>query len=152
MEKVDKQLEKRVWQRVQSRPEPSAPLPRQDKLKPWVLVAQENTAVLRALQLQLIGKQWEGLRRLEQDSSRMVYTPRGLCLLLGENVRLAPVPTPKEPPRRALEKCFHRTRRLREEMEKRCGDVEYGLVYQSLMRKCDDLCAAIAEMIGRLDT
>ena len=152
MEKVDKQLEKRVWQRVQSRQEPAAPLPRQEKLKPWVLVAQENTAVLRALQLQLIGKQWEGLRRLEQDSARMVYTLRGLGMLLDENIRLSPVPTPKEVPRRALEKCFHRTRRLRDEMEKRSGDGEYGPVYQSLMRKCDDLCAAIAEMIGRLDT
>ena len=151
MEKLDKQMEKRVWQRVQSRQELTLPQPRQDTIKPWVLVAQENTAVLRALQLQLIGKQWEGLRRLETESARTVQALRGLGLLQGETIRLSPTPTPKETPRRALEKSFHRTRRLRDEMEQRGSDPEYGPVYQSLTRKCDDLCAALAEMIGRLD-
>ena len=152
MEKVDKQMERRVWQRVQSRQETPMPAPRQENLKPWVLVAQENTAVLRSLQLQLIGKQWEGLRRLEADSSRMVQALRGICLMQGEAVRLHPVPTPKEPPRRALEKSFHRTRRLREEMAKRSADGEFGIVFQSLGRKCEDLCASLAEMLGRLET
>lgn len=152
MDKVDKQMERRVWQRVQSRQEPAEQsLSPQDKLKPWVLVAQENTAVLRALQLQLIGKQWEGLRRLEGDSGRMVYTLRGLCQLLGEPVRLSPVPTPKEPPRRALEKCFHRTRRLREEMLRRGAAGEYGIVFANLAQSCGELCTAFAEMLGRLD-
>ena len=151
MEKVDKQMEKRVWQRVQARQEAAPPPVRQESLKPWVLVAQENTGVLRALQLQLIGKQWEGLRRLEGDSGRMVQTLRGICQMQGEPVRLSPVPTPKEAPRRALEKSFHRTRRLREEMAKRSGDGDFGIVFQSLARKCEDLCAALAEMIGRLE-
>jgi hypothetical protein len=151
MDNVDKQMEKRVWQRVQSREISPTPTPRQESLKPWVPVAQENTAVFRSLQLQLIGKQWEGLRRLEGESARMVYSLRGLCLLRGETLRLNPIPTPKEPPRRALEKSFHRTRRLREEMEKRSTDPEFGPVFRSLAQKCDDLCAAIAEMLGRLE-
>jgi hypothetical protein len=151
MEKVDKQMERRVWQRVQSRQDTPIPAPRQENLKPWVLVAQENTAVLRSLQLQLIGKQWEGLRKLEGDSGRIVQALRGICLMQGETVRLNPVPTPKETPRRALEKCFHRTRRLRDEMVKRSADGEFGIVFLSLARKCEDLCAALAEMIGRLD-
>ena len=152
MEKVDKQMEKRVWQRVQGRQEIAAPLPRQETIKPWVLVAQENTAVLRALQLQLIGKQWEGLRRLEAESARTVHTLRGLCLLQGENIRLSPTPTPKELPRRALEKSFHRTRRLGDEMKKRIDDPEYGPVFHSLARRAEDHCATLAELIGRLDT
>ena len=151
MEKVDKQMEKRVWQRVQARQEAAPPPIRQESLKPWVLVAQENTAVLRSLQLQLIGKQWEGLRRLEGDSGRIVQALRGICLMQGEPVRLSPLPTPKEAPRRALEKSFHRTRRLREEMAKRFSDGDFGIVFQSLARKCEDLCAALAEMIGRLE-
>ncbi len=151
MEKVDKQMERRVWQRVQSRQESPAPPPRQEAIKPWVLVAQENTAVLRALQLQLIGKQWEGLRRLETDSAGMMHCLRGIGILQGETIRLTPIPTPKETPRRALEKSFHRTRRLREEMEKRCNHQEFCPVFQSLVRKADDLCAALVELIGRLD-
>ena len=151
MENVDKQMERRVWQRVQSREAVPVQPPRQENLKPWVLVAQENTAVLRSLQLQLIGKQWEGLRRMETESGRMVYALRGVSCLLGETVKLNPVPVPKELPRRALEKSFHRTRRLRDEMEKRSGDPEYGIVFRSLTRKCEDLCAAIVEMLGKLE-
>ncbi len=150
MEKVDKQMERRVWQRVQSRQE-AAPPPRQESLKPWILVAQENTAVLRALQLQLIGKQWDGLRQLERDSARMVHALRGISAMQGQIVRLSPVPTPKEMPRRALEKSFHRTRRLREEMERRSPDAEYGVVFRNLAEKCAELCTTLAELIGRLE-
>ena len=78
----------------------------------------------------------------------MVQTLRGLCQMQGETVRLNPVPTPREVPRRALEKSFHRTRRLREEMAKRCAEGEFAIVFQSLARKCEDLCAAMEEMIG----
>jgi hypothetical protein len=150
MDKLDKQMEKRVWQRVQSRQEISPP-PRQESLKPWILVAQETTAVLRSLQLQLIGKQWDGLRQLERDSARMVHTLRGISAMQGQIVHLNPIPTPKEIPRRALEKSFHRTRRLREELERRCADGEYGFVFRNLVGKCDDLSTALAEMIGRLE-
>jgi hypothetical protein len=151
MDKVDKQMEKRVWQRVQSRQSTPAPLPRQESLKPWILVAQETTAVLRALQLQLIGKQWDGLRQLECDSARIVHTLRGISAMQGQIVRLSPIPTPKEPPRRALEKSFHRTRRIREELERRFQEEEYGLVFRNLAGKCDELCTSLAELIGRLE-
>lgn len=151
MEKVDKQMERRVWQRVQSRPETPAPPTVRENLKPWILVAQENTAVFRSLQLQLIGKQWESLRRLELEAARVVHTLRGLCAMQGETVRLTPIPTPKELPRRALEKSFHRTRRLRDEMERRCTDPEYGVAFRSLTRKTEDHCAVLAELIGRLE-
>ena len=151
MDHMDKQMEKRVWQRVQSRSDAPAPLPRQENLNPWVQVAQENTAVFRSLQLQLIGKQWEPLRRLETESSRTAQTLRGLGSLQGEHLKLNPVPTPKEPPRRALEKSFHRTRRFWEEMERRNADPEFGPVFQSLSRRAQDHCATLAELIGKLE-
>ncbi len=151
MEKVDKQMERRVWQRVQSRQEtPAVPIVREN-LKPWILVAQENTNLFRSLQLQLIGKQWECLRRLEADSARMVHTLRGICAMQGQTVRLTPIPAQKELPRRALEKSFHRTRRIRDEMERRCPDPEYGVVFHSLARRAEDHCAVLAELIGRLE-
>ena len=151
MEQIDKAMESRVWQRVQSRQEQPVPQPRQDNLKPWILAAQENAAACRSLSLQLIGKQWEGLRRLETESSRMAQSLRGICALRGENVKLSPLPTPREAPRRSLEKCFHRSCRLRQEMESRCGDPECGPVFRSLTRRAEDHCCALAELIGRLD-
>ena len=149
MEQVDKAMESRVWQRVQARPD--VQLSQRDNLKPWILAAQENAAAFRNLSLQLIGKQWDGLRRLEGESSRMVHSLRGICALRGEPVKLTPLPTPREAPRRCLEKAFHRTCRIREEMEKRCADPEYGAVFRSLARRSEDQCAALAELLGRLE-
>ena len=151
MEHVDKAMENRVWQRVQSRPDPGEETVRRENLKPWILAAQENTAAYRSLSLQLIGKPWEGLRRLEGESSRMTQSLRGICALRGEPVKLTPLPAPREAPRRCLEKALRRSLRMHQELEGRGGDPEYGPVYRSLVRKMEDHCAALTEMLGRLE-
>ena len=151
MEHVDKAMENRVWQRVQSRPGPAEEPVRRENLKPWILAAQENTAAYRSLSLQLIGKPWEGLRRLEGESSRITQSLRGICALRGEPVKLTPLPPPRDKPRRALEKSFRRCRRLCQELESRCADPEFGGVYRSLTRRTEDHCAVLAELIGKLD-
>ena len=151
MENVDKAMESRVWQRVQSRQEPGPEPVRRDMLKPWILAAQENTAAYRSLSLQLIGKQWEGLRRMETESSRMTQSLRGICALRGESVKLTPLPSPREAPRRCLEKCLRRTLRMYQELEARCADPEYGPVFRSLLRQIEDHCTGLVEMLGRLE-
>ena len=151
MEHVDKAMENRVWQRVQSRQENQQELPRRDNLKPWILAAQENTAAYRSLSLQLIGKQWEGLRRLEGESSRMTQSLRGLCALRGEAVKLTPLPAPREAPRRCLEKALRRSLRMHQALEGQWADPEYGPVFRSLCRKIEDHCANLTEMLGRLE-
>ena len=151
MEQLDKAMESRVWQRVQSRQEPEAEPPRRENLKPWILASQENTAAYRSLSLQLIGRQWEGLRRLETESGRMTHSLRGICALRGEQIKLTPLPTPREAPRRCLEKCLRRTLRLHRELENCRSDPELGPVFASLAQKAGDHCAALTEMLGRLE-
>ena len=151
MEQVDKAMEGRVWQRVQAREESGNLQPRQDNLKPWILASQENTAAYRSLSLQLIGKQWEGLRRLETESSRITHSLRGICALRGEPVKLTPLPSPREAPRRSLEKSLRRSLRMHRELEIRCSDPELGPIFRSLLRRVEDHCAALAEMLGRLE-
>ena len=151
MEQVDKEMESRVWQRVKSRQELPGEAPRRDNLKPWILAAQENTAAYRSLSLQLIGKQWEGLRRLETESIRLTHSLRGICALRGEPVKLLPLPAPREAPRRSLEKSLRRSLRLRQELQNRCQDPDYGPIFASLTRRAEDHCAALAEMLGRLE-
>ena len=151
MEHVDKAVENRVWQRVQARQEPVGEIQRRENLKPWILAAQENTAAYRSLSLQLIGKPWEGLRRLEAESCRLTHSLRGICALRGEQVKLTPLPSPREAPRRCLEKCLRRTLRMRQALEGLCADGEYGPVFRSLLRQTEDHCASLAEMLGRME-
>ena len=151
MEHVDKAMENRVWQWVQARQEPAGEIQRRENLKPWILAAQENTAAYRSLSLQLIGKPWEGLRRLEAESCRLTHSLRGICALRGEQVKLTPLPSPREAPRRSLEKCLRRTLRMRQALEGLCADGEYGPVFRSLLRMTEDHCASLTEMLGRLE-
>lgn len=152
MDKVDKSMESRVWQRVKGRCENSdMPVLHRDNLKMLILTAQETTAALRELQLQLIGKQWESLRRLELDSMKLTQTLRGLCTLQGEHVKLAPLTAPRDQPRRALEKSIHRSRRLWEEMDRRCDDPEYGMIYRGLRDRSGESCLALTELLGKLE-
>lgn len=151
MEKLDKEMQQRVWQRVQKREQQDMPPLQKDNLKPFILDAQENLAAVRNLQLQLIGKQWEPLRGMERELIRLIHTLRGLCLLRGEKVVLKPAAQPKDVPRRTLEKGFHRQWRLWEEMERRCPDPEFAPVFRKLAHQGEELCALWAELMGKLD-
>ena len=151
MENVDKAMESRVWQRVQSRkPEEVPPLQR-DNLKGCILAAQENAVACRNLSLQLIGKQWEPLRWLETESMKMAHCLRGISALRGETVKLTPLTRPRDLPWRALEKCFHRQRKLWEEMERRSTDPECGMVFRRLSRQAEEHCAVFTERMGKLE-
>lgn len=149
MDKVDQQMEDRVWQRVrQGSGMPALP---KDNLKALILMAQEEAAACRELTLQLIGKPWEPLRRLEQESMKTAQSLRGICALKGEPVKLSPLPAPRDKPRRALEKSFRRCRKLCQELESRTTDPDFGGIYRSLTRRTEDHCAVLAELIGKLD-
>ena len=84
MENVDKAMESRVWQRVQSRKPEEMPPMQRDNLKSCILAAQENAVACRNLSLQLIGKQWEPLRRLETEKyGDEVVCQWGMCVRKG---------------------------------------------------------------------
>ena len=152
MDKVDKQMESRVWQRVRSRETPEQAPPQRDNLKPWILAAQENATACRNLSLQLIGKQWESLRRLEQENLRLIQCLKGIARLRGEDIKLTPLMRPSDQPRRCLEKCLNRQRTLWKQMQLRQEDPEFGMVFSSLRRRNEDLCAILAELVGKLET
>lgn len=149
MEKMDQELQKRVWQRVQNREGTGTPHPARENIRPWMMAAQENAAVYRQLSRQLSGRSAEQLRRLEQESMRGVACIKGLCRLRGENATLPPQKPGKEPVRRALEKCYYREHWLWEEAERRSYDPEYGPVFRQLTRQTGEHCAVLAEILGR---
>lgn len=151
MEPMDKAMESRVWQRVQSRKQEELPPLQRDNLKGCILAAQETAVACRNLSLQLIGKQWEPLRRLETESMKMAHCLRGISALRGETVKLTPLTRPRDLPWRALEKCFHRQRKLWEEMDRRGSDPECGMVFRRLARQAEDHCAVLAELLGKLE-
>lgn len=148
MEELDRELQKRVWQRVQNREEPV--LPAEDNLKALILTAQENAVAYQRLARQVSQKDRERLLRLHRESKQCIACLRGICRLRGEQVKEPRLPGTKEQPHRALEKCYHRERKLWSEWERRASDGEHGAVFAGLSRQAREHCMALMEMLGEM--
>ena len=151
MENLDKELQTRVWQRVQSREKLEMPPLAQENLKPMLLAVQENRQVYQNLSHQIPGKDAERLRRLQQESQKCIFCMKGICCARGETVQVPQLNVGKEQPKRALMKCYHRERKLCSEMDRMSADPEYGLISGDLSRLARERCAAVLELLGELE-
>lgn len=147
MKKFDPNRELQIWQRVTGGPQPG-----NGDIRPLLLAAVENAAVLRHLTGLLTGKTRERMKSLQEGAQRSVEALKGVQKMLGHPAGdLQPPLIPKEPPRRLLEKSFHRTLRLMTEYSARALDPEYGVVYQALADRERKAAAVLAEVIGGLE-
>ena len=149
MEKLDTDLQNRVWQRVQGKN--PAPTPEKLNLKPWMLAAQQNGAAYQSLLRSFGGREGEQLKRLQTESGRCVACMKGLCRLRGEKVKTMPLPQSRDNPRQLLEKCYHRERNLWQQLEQHSGDPEHGIVFARLAQQAKEHCVTIMEILGRME-
>lgn len=148
MENFDPEKAARVWQRVQSR-ESLEPM-REDPADLSRSV-QELAALYQALARVLPGKNGERVRQLLREVQGSAACLRGLCALAGRAAQKSEaVRTQKEPPRRLLEKCYHRERKLLEGYTKRISDPEWGQIYSVLASGAGGRCVAVLEILGGL--
>ena len=151
MEKLDKDLQSRVWQRVQSREKMEMPQLGQENLRPMILEIRENQLAYQNLGHQMAGKDGEKLRRLQQESQKSLACLKGICAVRGEPVQIPQWNPGKEPVKRALMKCCHRERKLTLELEQMSTDPEYGPVYRQLSRQAAERWSGVLELLGGLE-
>ena len=148
---LDREMQRRVWERVQQRaPEQMLPLKREN-LKPLLYPAQENSAAYQSLSRRMPGKDGEKCRRLHQESQKCIACIKGMCRLRGEQVKLKPLPMPKEDPRRLLETCYRREKQLWSEYETRSADPDHGVVFGRLAQQAREHCVTIMEILGEME-
>ena len=151
MENLDKELQNRVWQRVQSREKLEMPSLEQANLRPLILMAQENGVAYQNLSRQLSGTAGEKARRLWMENQRCIACMKGICRARGEKVKVPQLTAEKESAQRSLMKCYHRERKLWSEWEQRSAEPEHGLVYGRLAQQAREHCVSIMEMLGELE-
>ena len=151
MEGMNREMQKRVWERVQGRQAEQMPPLKRDNLKALLYPIQENGAAYQNLSSQLGGRDGEKLRRLHQEQRRCASCIKGLCRLRGEQVKTPPVQVPREPARRCLEKCYHREKRLWQEYEDRSLDPDHGIVFGRLAQQAREHCVTILEILGEME-
>lgn len=150
MEKLDKELQNRVWQRVQQRQLPDMPTLGRENLKPLILAAQENSQAYQDVSRRLPGEDSQKLRRLRKETQGAIACMKGICHVLGEPVKVPQLTPEKEPVKRTLMKCCHRERRLWAEWDQRGADPEFGPVYRQLARQAAEHWAALLELLGNM--
>ncbi len=136
--------QQQIWQRVFSQ----QPTKRED-IRPLLLSAAESAAVFHHLANTLTGTARDRAKVLYQSQGETVACLKGLAILSGdpgENLkRLQPS---KEPPRRLLEKAYHRAKRAVAEYAARSLDGEFGMVFRCLSQQEEQRCAEIARLLG----
>jgi hypothetical protein len=143
----DRKLEAQVWQRVRA----SAEEPPRNDLRQMQREAMELAAAYRTLVAQFTGRQQEQARRLYLGEKANAQALAGIGILSrleGEAVKLWQ--PGKEPARKVLERCYHRTRRCMTEYLSRSADGEYGAVFRNMADREGEHCAVIAELLGSL--
>lgn len=143
----DRNVEKQVWQRVRSAAEEQ---PGND-LRQLHREAMELAAIYRGLVSHLTGKPQEQARRLYLGEKANAAALTGIAILSrqqGESLKLWQ--PGKEPARKVLEKCYHRSRRCMAEYMARSAENEFGTVFQKLAQREGEHCALIAQLLGNL--
>ena len=151
MEQLDREMQKRVWQRVQSRePEQMPQLP-MDNIKPLILTAQENLAAYQYLSGQMGQRYRDTLTHLQRETQKSIACMQGVCHMRGEQVKVPQIKAAREPGRRMLGKCYHRERKLWREWEQRISDPEHGVVFGQMANQSRERCGMIMELLGKLE-
>lgn len=147
MEQFDPAVEQQVWQRVMGKPGPMLG----EDLRPLMQMVQELAAVYRRLAGQSTGRSRELLRRLQEGEMANLACLKGIQTLRGGPMPKGnPLPGDREGAGKALEKCYHRSRRLTGEYTARSAEPEFGGVFYEMAERERRLCALAAEAIGVL--
>lgn len=146
MEKMDRNTEQQVWQRVFAQ---SPAQPGREDLRMLMLSAMELAAGYRLLTGVLTGSARERAMRLWEDEQSNIACLKGMQRLSGgAEGKPKTLSAPSEPARKVLEKSYHGTRRALTEYTARLADPEFGSVFQKMADREREHCAILMELLG----
>lgn len=147
LDNYDHPDEQRVWQRVHACQEEG----RRQDLRQLQREAMELAAIYRRLFSVTAGRPREQLMKLyrgERSNAEMLAGIGKLSRSSGENLKLWD--PGKEEPAKALERCYHRSRRCMTEYLSRSAEGEFGVVFEKLAKREAEHCTVIAEVLGSI--
>ena len=138
--------ETQVWQRVFQSPEQP-----QTDLRPLRLTVAELVASYRHLSQTLTGPGKELAKRLWEEEQASAACLKGLAILSGSGAEVLKIwDPPKDPPRKLLIKCYHKSHRCMLDCMGHSAEAEYGTVFRCLSDREGQHCALLAQLLGML--
>ena len=137
--------QQQVWDRVFGRQQ-EAP---RDDLRAMQLAAGELVSRYRHLLGTATGKQRELIRQLHDGEVANLAALKGIGVLTGRGEEVLKLWTSgKEPWKRALEKCYHKTRRCMVAYMGNAAELEFGVVFRELADREGKHCQILAQLLG----
>ena len=147
MEQFDKDIENRVWQRVNGDNPPRL----EQSLQALAAAELSEAAAHLMLSRQLQGKEKAILRRIYEEDQAHAACLKGIHYFTFDTpLAVRHIPPAPESPAVALRKAYARKLRALRQYESRSDDPEYGAVYAALARQEQEHCRLILEMVGNL--
>ena len=149
MGNFDREMAKRVWQRVQAaQPDiPSLPTQPAGQLQHWILEEWQTCQRYIILQRQLQDSQL--LQGLIQQKRAQISCLKGIYRLVAEKQpKVVGVAPKQEPPAVLLRKCYGTLMRCLAQYEAMSRDPEYGSAYAQLAQENKRQCHSILRLLG----
>lgn len=143
MQQIDRELEQRVWERVNGGG--------QERSLQALAAAEKSAGALYLMLARLMqGRAKEQLRQLYHRTQTHGRYLGGMNMLL-EGQPLSVHTAPPEPGRTAvlLSRCYTGALRAAEEYEKRGKDRTFGPIFERMAQNHRDSCATILELMGQ---
>lgn len=148
MEKKERSPEQQVWERVFAQKEE----PARQELRQLRMAAAELASAYRYLTGIMTGKERTRAAALYQEQLETAACLKGIGILSGQGEEVLKLWKPsKEPARKMLEKCYHRSRRCMVEYMARSAEGEFGTVFRHLADREGAHCTILAGMLGRTE-
>lgn len=149
MEKYDRELASRVWQRVYPQNPPQEP--DDHALLRRFLTEEAQAAQCYASLAKTLTGSARTLGTLAEASRRNVLHLKGLCFLLTGSRPAAPkLPVREENPEAALRRCCGECIRWAKACQEHSGDGEYGCIWEELAKKKREQSFQILQILGSL--
>ena len=147
-----KDLETRVWQRVQGKTEGAAStLP--EGLPALIMEQLQLSSIYGQLSHQAGGQSGGTYMRLSRESRMQAVCLKGIVILMnGHSPAPAAAPVQAMQPDILMRRCYGAELRLLKAYESRCSDPEYGPVFNRMADRSRDHCCTLLELIGTLKT
>ena len=142
MERIDPQMAKRVWQRVQG-----------DEMSVRPLLAAERRCygAYRQLRRMLPGKS-RALQQMEESCQHRIRCLLGIDnLLTGASTPELPLKPRQETPQGLLRHCYQQSASLAADYQRRGEHPEYGPVFLELAGQMRQQCIKLLEILGDME-
>lgn len=144
-----KDLETRVWQRVQGDKQEAKTAPSCSNLQGLIAEQLQLSAIYVYLSRQQYGKDGTTYMRLAREAKMQATCMKGImALTAGQIPAIGVSPAQISSQDANLRRCYGQELRLYTEYENRRNDPEYGPVFERLASRGQDHCCTLLELIG----